>query len=99
MEQNYSLTSRQLQFSNGNNGIVVVVNTNISAREYVTDVLSVETIIQKSGRRDTYVRPKYNPVQEFNWKKTKQEKDLLKKLKSQFKKSNKNRVLTSVKVY
>lgn len=97
-EQPISLHNLQHTFQNRESEMYVIVNTNISAYEYVNDVLSYHYIINKNGRRENVVVPVFIPCSSFDTSKSSRDRELLKKYKSEWKRSNSGRKLESVKV-
>ncbi len=97
-EQPISMNDLQLRFANNDSELFCIVSTNISAYEFVNDVLSNHYVINKNGKRENVKIPKYIPTVSYDSTKTKSERILLKKYKSEYKASNRGRKLHSVKV-
>lgn len=97
-EQEINKHTLQLRFANGDKELIVVVDTNISAYEYVNDVLTEHVTVIRSGKWDKIKRPKFIPCCIDMPRRSPQETLLLKKCKSEWKREHVNYKPTGVKV-
>ena len=97
-EQKIALRNNYIVIKNGDSSVAVSVNSNISKNDFIRDVLTSDVMKIVNGRRLYYSVPVFYPCSAYNWSKTEQERELCKKYKSEWKRLNSGRKLTSVRV-